>query len=70
VIGGVLVAVLNRRSDDANRRFFQVTAALAAMSCIPSLALPPEATTKASLVALHLIAAAMIVPVLARHAND
>ncbi len=70
VIGGLLLAALNRRSGDARRRFFQVTAVLTALSCVPSLAWPDEVATKATLVALHLLAAAIIVPVLARHAHD
>ena len=70
VIGGVLLAVLNRRSAAPRRRFFEVTAALTALSCVPSVALPPDTTSRISLVALHVFAAAIIVPVLARHAND
>jgi peptidoglycan/LPS O-acetylase OafA/YrhL len=70
VIGGVLVAVFNRKSSAPHHRFMQVAVALTALSCVPSVAMPPEASTKLSLVALHLLAAAIIVPVLARHAND
>ena len=70
VIGGLLLAGLNRWSGDARRRFFQVTAVLTALSCVPSLAWPDEVATKATLMALHLLAAAIIVPVLARHAHD
>ena len=70
VIGGVLLAVLNRRSGAVRRRFLQITVALTALSCVPSVAWPPDAATKVSLVATHVFAAAIIVPVLARHAND
>ncbi len=70
VIGGVLLAVLNRRSGDPRRRFLQATVALTALSCVPSAALPPDAATKLSLVALHALAAVIIVPVLVRHAAD
>jgi len=70
VIGGLLLAALNRWSDDARRRFLQVTAVLTALSCVPSVALPDDVATKATLVALHLLAAAIIVPVLARLAHD
>jgi hypothetical protein len=65
----VLLAVLNRRSADPSRRFLQVTAALTALSCVPSVALPDDVATRITLVALHLLAAAIIVPVLARHAD-
>ena len=70
VIGGVLLAVLNRRSSDARRRFVQSTVALTALSCVPSVTWPEGAATKVALVALHVLAAAIIVPALARHAND
>ena len=70
VIGGVLLALLNRRSSAPGLRFLQVTAALTALSCVPSVAMSDDVATKAALVALHLLAAAIIVPVLLRHAND
>lgn len=69
-IGGLLVAVLNRRSGTARRRFLQAAAALTALSCVPSVAWPPDVATKVALVAMHLLAAAIIVPALVRHAND
>src|SRR4051794_36494999 len=65
VIGGLLLAVLNRRSASPHHRFLQVTVALTVLSCLPSVALPPDAVSKAALVSLHLLAAAIIVPVLA-----
>jgi hypothetical protein len=70
IIGGLLLAVLNRRSDEPRRRFVQFTIALTALSCVPSVAWPPDVATKVALVAIHLLAAAIIVPVLVRHAND
>jgi peptidoglycan/LPS O-acetylase OafA/YrhL len=70
VIGGVLLAVLNRRSRSARRRFLQTAVALTALSCVPSLTWPDDAATKLALVALHLVAAAIVVPALVRHAHD
>jgi hypothetical protein len=70
VIGGVLVAVLNRRSRSPRRRFLQVAMALTALSCVPSLAWPDAAATAIALVALHVLAAAIVIPVLVRHARD
>jgi hypothetical protein len=70
VIGGVLLAVLNRRSRSARRRFVQTTVALTALSCAPSVAWPEEIATKLALVGLHVLAAAIVVPALARHAHD
>src|SRR4051812_41671500 len=45
VIGGVLLAVLNRRSAEPRRRFLQATVALTALSCIPSVAWPDDVAT-------------------------
>jgi peptidoglycan/LPS O-acetylase OafA/YrhL len=70
VIGGVILAVQNRRSRSAHRRFLQTTAALTALSCVPSVAWPDDTATKLSLVALHVLAAAIVVPALVRHAQD
>jgi peptidoglycan/LPS O-acetylase OafA/YrhL len=70
VVGGVLLAVLNRRSSAARTRFVQTSVVLTALSCIPSVAWPDDTATKVVLVATHLIAAAIVVPALARHAND
>ena len=69
VVGGVLVAMFNRRSSAPSRRFIQVAAALTALSCLPSVALPPDAATKIALVVTHLVAAAIVVPALVRHAR-
>ena len=70
VIGGVLLAVLNRRSASAGHRFVQATVALTALSCVPSVLMPDDAGSQTALVALHVLAAAIIVPVLARHARS
>jgi hypothetical protein len=66
VLGGLIVAALNRWSGRARQRFQVVAATLTALSCIPSVVLPPDAATKLTLVATHLGAAAIIVPVLVR----
>jgi hypothetical protein len=69
VIGGVLLAVLKRRSRAARHRFVITTATLTVLSCVPSVMWPDDVATKLTLVALHLLAAAIIVPVLARQAD-
>jgi hypothetical protein len=69
VIGGLLLAGLNRWSGQVRHRFVQATVALTALSCVPSITMPDELGTKIALVALHVVAAAIIVPVLARHAR-
>jgi NAD(P)-dependent dehydrogenase (short-subunit alcohol dehydrogenase family) len=70
VLGGVLLAVVNRRSSAPRRHFLQTTAVLTALSCIPSITWPDDGATKLALVAMHLSAAAIIVPVLARQLDD
>lgn len=70
VIGGVVLAVLNRRSRSPRRRFLQTAVALTALSCVPSVTWPDGAATKLALVALHVLAAAIVVPALVRHAHD
>jgi peptidoglycan/LPS O-acetylase OafA/YrhL len=70
IIGGVLLAVLNRCSDVPRLRFLQAAVGLTALSCLPSVTMPPDVATQVSLVALHVLAAVMIVPFLAHHAND
>jgi Family of unknown function (DUF6069) len=66
VLGGLIVAALNRWSGQARRRFQVVAAALTALSFVPSVVMPPDVATKLTLVATHLVAAAIIVPVLVR----
>lgn len=69
VVGALLLAALNRYSSSPRRRFVQVTVALTALSCIPSLTSPPDTASKLSLAAAHVVAAAIAVPVLARRAR-
>jgi hypothetical protein len=66
VVGGLIVAALNRWSGRARHRFLVVAVTLTAVSCAPSITLPPDTATTLTLVATHLVAAAIIVPVLVR----
>jgi len=68
-VGGVLVAVVNRRSSAPRRRFFQATGGLSALSLLAPAAFADTTASKIALVGVHLVAAAIIVPVLARHAH-
>ena len=69
VLGAVLLLVANRYAAQPRRRFLQVTVALIALSCIPSLLSLPDIASKIALVLSHMLAAAIIVPVLARNAR-
>src|ERR1019366_1179748 len=68
-VGGVLLALRNRRSSAPRRRFVQMTTGLTAISCALPAAFADTTASKVALVGLHLVAAAIIVPVLARHAG-
>jgi hypothetical protein len=69
VLGGVLLALLNRRSSTPRQRFVRITTGLTAISCALPAAFADTTASKVALVGLHLAAAAIIVPVLARHAR-
>lgn len=69
VLGGMLVAVLNRRSTLPRRRFIQIAVALTALSCLAPAAGGDDAASKIGLIAIHLLAATIIAPVLARHTS-
>ena len=69
VLGGLIVAVLNRRSSLPRRRFIQIVVALAALSCLAPAVGGDDVASKTGLTAIHLLAATIIAPVLARHAT-
>jgi hypothetical protein len=69
VAGGILLAALIRRSSAPRQRFIRITAGLTALSCGAPLAFADTTASKIALVMLRLLAAAIIVPALARHAN-
>jgi hypothetical protein len=69
VLGAILLVVLNRYAERSRRRFLQTTVALTALSCVPSVSSPPDTATRIALVAAHVLAAVVIVPILARHAH-
>jgi len=70
VIGGLIAATLNRTTAHARTWFVRIAVLLTAVSCLPSLAWPPDVATKLTLVAAHLVAAAVVVPALARQLRD
>jgi len=63
-LGGVIGIVLARHLG--RTAFLRATIALTALSCVPSLAFGDTAGDKLGLVLTHLVAAAIIVPRLAR----
>ncbi len=67
LLGGLLVAVLNRRSILPRHRFIQIAVALTALSCVAPAIAGDDVPSKIGLIAIHLLAATIIAPVLARH---
>jgi hypothetical protein len=70
VIGGAILAGLNRFSGEARAWFLRTAVVLTAASCIPSVVWPDDAATIVTLVVTHVLAAAIVVPALARHARS
>lgn len=65
VIGAALGVLLARLLRD-RRRFLVTTIVATGMSIVPSVALPDDTSTIVVLVGAHLLAAAIVVPALAR----
>ena len=66
VVGIVLAAALGRWSTRPAERFVQATVTLTAISLVPPLLARADIATTTTLVALHLVAAAVMIPTLAR----
>ena len=65
LVGAALGVVLARLLR-VRRRFVVVTTVAAGLSLIPAIAAPDDTATKAVLVGLHLLAAAIIIPTLSQ----
>jgi len=66
VLGLLVAAALSRWSDSPVQWWLRTTAVLTALSLVPPLLAAADAATAGTLVALHLLAAAVVVPVVAR----
>ena len=64
LLGTVIGVVVARHTSRTT--FFRATVALTALSCVPSLAWGVTATDKVGLVVTHLVAAAIVIPRIAR----
>ena len=63
---GALLGVVLARLLRGERRFLVVTVTTTALSLVPAIALPDDVATKLVLVGTHLLAAAIVIPALAR----
>lgn len=68
VLGGILLAVLIRRNGSPHRSFIGISAGLTALSSVVPAIFAETTASKIALVTLHLLAAAIIIPMLARRA--
>jgi hypothetical protein len=66
LLGIALAAVLARRSGAPRTWFVRVTVALTALSLVPDVIVDADLGTRVTLGLTHLIAAAIVVPVIAR----
>jgi hypothetical protein len=66
IVGLVLAAALKRWSRRPAAVFVRITVALTAMSLVPPFLYDANVATSLTLVVLHLVAAAIVIPVVAR----
>ena len=65
-LGVLIAAALSRWSDSPVQWWLRTTVALTAVSLVPPFVAAADAATAVTLVALHLLAAAVVVPTVAR----
>jgi len=70
MIGAAIAVVLSRRAAHAERTFVRTTLALLALSFVPDALADASASTKIALVLSHIVAAAIVIPVLASRLDD
>jgi hypothetical protein len=66
LVGVGIAAVLARRADRPRSTFVRTTVALTALSYVPDLTFGFDAASAATLISLHTVAAAIVVPAIAR----
>ena len=70
LVGVLLAVVLARRARQPRRTFIRTTVVLTALSLVPDLVADATSATKVLLMVTHLVAAAIVVPAVARHLSD
>jgi uncharacterized membrane protein YoaK (UPF0700 family) len=69
-IGVVIARVLARRARRPRTTFVKTTVVLTALSLVPDIALHTDSATKLTLIATHLVAAAIVIPALSACLDD
>jgi hypothetical protein len=67
MLGGLMAAGFQRFAARAHIWFIATSTLLTALSCVPSVVLPPDTATRSILVVTHVLSAGIIVPALARN---
>jgi hypothetical protein len=70
MIGTVLAVVLSHRAAHARRTFIRTTLALTTLSFVPDALADAQTSTKIALVLSHIVAAAIVIPLLASRLDD
>lgn len=70
LVGVGLAAILARRARRPRSTFVRTTVALTALSFVPDLTVGFDAASAATLIALHTVAALIVIPTLARRLAD
>jgi len=70
IVGTLLAVVLSHRAAQPRRSFVITTVALMVLSIVPDAIVNAQATTKGTLALTHVIAAAIVIPVLASRLSD
>jgi hypothetical protein len=69
-VGYALALGVRRFASNPRRVFVRATVALTALSVVPDLTFPMEVGTRCSLIALHLVTAAIVIPAMARSLGE
>jgi hypothetical protein len=70
MIGAAIAVVLSRRATHARRTFIRTTLALTALSFVPDALADAQAEALVALVLSHIVAAAIVIPLLASCLDD
>ena len=70
LVGVVIARTLGRRASQPRSTFVRTTVALTALSLVPDVMLQADVATKLTLIATHLVAAAIVIPALSSRLSE
>lgn len=68
--GFVLAVAVRRFARTPHRTFVRATVALTALSLVPDLIVPASLDTRVALIAMHIVAAVIVIPAIAARLSD